>query len=112
MSSQTSVIDRVKDFSGLLSEIESLSDKKKKLWLEIYENAISDRQSAYAMYATLVQISGDKSSEHAIHGKTIATYIERMSKANDQLIKLAELIADAEKPGDVDSNDLYAQINA
>jgi hypothetical protein len=89
-----------------------MSDKKKRLWLEIYENAISDRQSAYAMLGTLIQISGDKSSEHAIHGKTMATYIERMSKANDQLIKLAELIADAEKPEDFNSDDLYNKINA
>jgi hypothetical protein len=35
-----------------------------------------------------------------------------MSKANDQLIKLAELIADAEKPEDFNSDDLYNKINA
>jgi hypothetical protein len=95
-SSERSVKDKIKDFSNLLEEIETLNDKKRKLWTEIYENAITDRQNSYAMFAKLTQIVQDKSAEHAIHGKSIASYIERMSKSNDQLIKLAELIAKAE----------------
>jgi len=102
------VLERIKDFSSLLTQIDSLSDKKRKLWLEIYENAISDRQNSYAMFSQLVKIVQGKSSEHAIHGKTIATYIERMSKANEQLIKLAELIAKAEKADeDINPDDMY-----
>jgi hypothetical protein len=111
-TSGKSVEERLKDFSGLLSEIESLNDKKRQLWTEIYENAITDRQNSYAMFARLVQIAQDKSSEHAVHGKTIATYIERMSKANDQLIKLAELIDKADKKNeDIDPEDLFDKIN-
>lgn len=111
-SSGKSVEERLKDFSGLLNQIESLSDKKRQLWTEIYENAITDRQNSYAMFARLVQIAQDKSSEHAVHGKTIATYIERMSKANDQLIKLAELIDKADKKNeDIDPEDLFDKIN-
>ena len=87
---------KIKDFSDLLSQISDVSDKKKKLWKEIYENAVADRQNAYVLFTTLVDIVEDKSTEHAIHGKTISTYIERMSKANDQLIRLAELIAKSE----------------
>lgn len=94
------VRDKIKDFSNLLEEIESLNDKKRRLWTEIYENAITDRQNSYAMFVRLVQIVQDKSSEHAVHGKTMATYIERMSKSNDQLIKLAELIAKADSKSD------------
>ena len=106
------VEERVKDFSGLLKQIESMSDKKRKLWIEIYENAISDRQNSYAMFSRLVKIVENKSSEHAVHGKTIATYIERMSKANDQLIKLAELIAKAERSDDeIDPEDMYSRMN-
>jgi hypothetical protein len=64
------------------------------------------------MFARLVKIAQDKSSEHAVHGKTIATYIERMSKANDQLIKLAELIDKADKKNEeIDSEDLFDKIN-
>ena len=103
--------DRIKDFSGLLQQIESLNDKKRKLWLEIYENAISDRQNSYAMFSRLVKIVQDKSTEHAVHGKTIATYIERMSKANDQLIKLADLIARAERTNDeINPDDMYERM--
>jgi hypothetical protein len=110
--SDRTVEERIKDFSGLLNQIESLNDKKRKLWMEIYENAISDRQNSYAMFVRLVKIVQDKSSEHAVHGKTIATYIERMSKANEQLIKLAELIAKAERKDDeIDPDEMFERIN-
>lgn len=104
---------KIRDFGGLLDQIESLTDKKKQLWKEIYENAISDRQNAYVMFAKLVKIAQDKSTEHAVHGKTIATYIERMSRANDQLIKLAELIAKADSASNaIDPEDMFERINA
>jgi len=109
---ERTVEERIRDFSGLLNQIESLNDKKRKLWMEIYENAISDRQNSYAMFVRLVKIVQDKSSEHAVHGKTIATYIERMSKANEQLIKLAELIAKAERKDDeIDPDEMFERIN-
>lgn len=107
------VEEKIRDFGGLLDQIESLTDKKKQLWKEIYENAISDRQNAYVMFAKLVKIAQDKSTEHAVHGKTIATYIERMSRANDQLIKLAELIAKADRSGDaIDPEEMFERINS
>ncbi len=40
------VAERVKTFSTLLDSIESLSDKKKALWKEIYANACIDRHNA------------------------------------------------------------------
>ena len=103
--------EKVRDFSSLLDQIEGLSDKKKKLWKEIYENAVYDRQNAYTMFVKLVRIVEDKSTEHAVHGKTIATYIEKMSKANDQLIRLAELVGKAEKSNDeIDSEEMFKKI--
>lgn len=110
--SDRKIEEKIKDFSGLLNQIESLSDKKRQLWKEIYENSISDRQNSYVMFVKLVKIVEDKSTEHAIHGRTIATYIERMSKANDQLIRLAELIAKAEKKDDeIDPDEMFKKIN-
>lgn len=104
--------EKVRDFSDLIKKIDSLDDKKRRLWQEIYENAITDRQNAYAMFIKLMLIVENKSSEHAVHGKTISTYIERMSKANDQLIKLAELIAHAEqKGGQIDPDEMFERIN-
>lgn len=40
----------------------------------------------------MVQNNG---TEHAIHGATLSKYMERMQKANEQLIKLAELVSEA-----------------
>ena len=111
VNSDRSINDKIKDFSNLLNQIETLNDKKKQLWKEIYENAISDRQNSYAMFMKLVKISQDKSTEHAIHGRTISSYIERMSKANDQLIRLAELIAKAEnKNEEINPEEMFEKI--
>ena len=109
--SEKSIKDRIKDFSGLLNQIETVNDKKKQLWKEIYENAITDRQNAYIMFTKLVLIVQDKSTEHAVHGRAISSYIERMSKANDQLIRLAELVAKAEAASEnIDPDDLFNKI--
>lgn len=109
--SERSIEERSRDFGELLNSIESLDDKKRRLWKEIYENAIVDRQNSYVMFTKLVRIVQDKSTEHAVHGKTIATFLERMARANDQLIKLAELIAKAQKGDDtIDPDDMFAKI--
>lgn len=100
--SARSIEARVRDFSDLLSQINGLGDKKKQLWREIYENAITDRQHAYMMFDELVGIVRGKTTEHAVHGRSLASYLERMNKANDQLIKLVELVAKAE---DVDEDE-------
>ena len=109
--SDRSIQDRIKDFSSLLNQIESIADKKKQLWKEIYENAICDRQNAYIMFVKLVMIVQDKSTEHAVHGRTISSYIERMSKANDQLIKLADLVSQAETTSEtIDPDEVFNKI--
>jgi hypothetical protein len=110
--SEIAIEEKVRDFSELLDQIEGLSDKKKKLWKEIYENAVYDRQNAYTLFVRLVKIVEDKSTEHAVHGKSLSAYIEKMSKANDQLIRLAELISKAEKTNDnIDPEDMFKRIN-
>lgn len=108
---ELNVGDRMRDFSTLLDSIESLSQKKKQLWKEIYHNAITDRQNAHATLVQLFQISQGKSTELATHGRTMASMLERMSKSNDQLIRLAELIAKAEQPeGGNDIDDVFKRI--
>lgn len=110
-STERSVEEKIRDFGELLKSIESLDDKKRQLWKEIYENAIADRQNSYVMFTKLVRIVQDKSTEHAVHGKTIATFLERMARANDQLIKLAELIAKAQSKDDtINSDDMFDKI--
>jgi hypothetical protein len=104
--------ERFRDFSELLNKIEGVDDKKKQLWREIYENAITDRQNAFVMFVKLATITDNKSTEHAVHGRTMTAYIERMSKANDQLIRLADLInqSEASVPGTSD-DDMFSMIS-
>ena len=105
--------ERVRDFTKILDQIDTLDDKKKQLWKEIYENAISDRQNAYAMFVQLLAIVQQKSSEHAVHGRTIVSYMERMSRSNDQLIKLADIISRAERAAEaISSEDMFDKIGA
>jgi len=102
---------KAKDFSDLLDQIDGVSDKKKKLWREIYENAIADRQNAYVLFVSLVKIVENDSTEHAVHGKSLSSYIEKMSKANDQLIRLAELVSKSERANDViDPDEMFKRI--
>jgi flagellar biosynthesis chaperone FliJ len=108
---ERSVEERIRDFGEILQDIESIDDKMRRLWREIYENAISDRQNSYVMFTKLVKITGDKSTEHAVHGKGLATYIERMQKSNEQLLRLADLIAQAKKKDDqLNPESLFDQI--
>lgn len=102
---------KIKDFSELVSKIDSIDDKRRALWKEIYEHAITDRQNAYAMFVKLVQIMQDKSTEFAVHARSASSFIERMEKANDQLLKLADLISAAEnKSNNIDSDDMFSRI--
>lgn len=104
---------RCKNFTAILNKIEDLPPEKRLLWQEIYENAITDRQHGYALYSMLVGICGGSTSEHAVHGRTIIGAIEKMAKANDQIIKLAELIRKAEeKENLIDPDIIYNAISA
>jgi hypothetical protein len=50
-------------------------------------------------------------TNHAIHAQNMAKYIEKMSRSNDQLLKLAELIAAAEeKSEEINAENIYSAI--
>lgn len=84
---------KIEQFSDMLSGIKDLDDKKKILWQEIYNNAVTDRENASILFTdTLIQVKGN-AANHNILGPVIVKYIERMSRANDQILKLAELVA-------------------
>lgn len=108
--------DQMRDFGTLLNSLDKTLDKKKQLWKLIFENAITDRKNAYLVFADLYVSVHSRPAEHAIHGQTLSKYMERMSKATDQLLKLAELVASAEEklPKDVDDrmsdDDIYSSI--
>lgn len=98
MADVLSLDKKVREFQGLLDRIEGVEDKKKALWRDIYENAITDRAHAYTLYVELHAIMKNDAAQHAIQGPQIVKYLERMSKTTDQLLKLADLVAAAEKP--------------
>lgn len=85
----------IDDFNKLIDTLGSLHDKKKALWKQIYNNAVLDRRNAYIMFGDLFAKVYGSVADHAIHGPTLAKYLERMEKSNTQLIKLAEILDDA-----------------
>jgi len=101
---------KVKQFADLLDSIDTLEDKRKFLWKEIYENSINDRECAAFLFADLfTDLSG--SAQHAVAGTIAAKYLERMSKSNDQILKLAELISKAEEQSaQINPDDIYNTI--
>ena len=102
---------KVKQFNELLETITSAEDKKKALWKEIYENAISDRDNAFLLFHEAYSNMSNAIAEHIAVGPILNKYIERMSKCNDQLIKLAELVSEAEaQNAKIDPEDVFSKI--
>ena len=103
------VEDKISRFSELLDSLENTEDKKKLLWREIYENSLSDRENARVLLTDLLVQTRGNLANHGTYGTILTKYLERMSKSNDQILRLAELIAkEDEKP--VDINDIYGKI--
>ena len=102
--------EKIKEFSDLLDGLESTEDKKKLLWKEIYENALTDRENAYALFTDLMKESQGNSANHAMFGQTMSKYLERMCRSNDQILKLAELIAKEEQK-QVSMDDVFDRIS-
>jgi len=100
---------KVKKFEELIMSIDGIDEKKKTLWKEIYENATTDRENASILFTdSLMQIKGN-TANHTILGPIIVKYIERMSRANDQILKLAEIIGSEEKP--INMDEIYNSID-
>ena len=103
--------DKIKEFGDILDSIENTGDKKKMLWKEIYENAVSDRENAYILFHEAYSSMMKSTAEHITVGPVLNKYLERMNKANDQLLKLAELISKAEEQSTkIDPEDIFSQI--
>tara|TARA_S200000501_G_scaffold268128_1_gene251870 strand:- start:180 stop:542 length:363 start_codon:yes stop_codon:yes gene_type:complete len=103
--------EKVKQFSELLDSIDSLEDKKKSLWKEIYENSISDRENAFILFSEAYTSMSNTASEHISVGPILNKYLERMNKSNEQLIKLAELLSKAEENATkIDPEDIFSKI--
>lgn len=104
----------LKNFSDLLDTLDSLPQQKKSLWREVYYNAVTDRRAAYVLYNDLLTSIIGYPAQHAIHGPIMAKYIERVSRSNDQIIRLAELVAEAQalENSNIDTNDIFDKISS
>ncbi len=103
--------DKIKEFSDLLMSLENTEDKKKLLWKESYQNAIEDRESAAILLNDLLVTIPGNTTNHSTYGSLATKYLERMSKCNDQIIKLAEVIAkEQERQDAVSPEDIFKSI--
>ena len=104
---------KIEDFGDILDSIESAADKKKLLWKEIYENALNDRENAAILFMELMKLSQGNAAQHTTFGPIMSKYLERMSKSNDQILRLAELIDKAEcKEEVINPDDIFNQIGS
>ena len=110
MKNKKSTEDNIKDFADLLDSLQSKEDKKKLLWKEAYENALYDRENANILLTDLLlQVKGSVPL-HTSLGSIMSKYLERMSKSNDQILRLAELFAKEEEKEQISSDDIFNQI--
>ena len=102
---------KIDQFGDILSTIDSLEDKKRHLWREIYENALVDRENAAMLFTSIHgEIVG--SAQHSLLGQIATKYLERMCKSNDQILRLAELIDKAEQRNErIDPDDVFDKIS-
>ena len=104
---------KIKEFSELLDSLQSTEDKKKLLWKESYQNAVEDRETAGLLLTDLVVQCQGSQTNHLQFGVLMTKYLERMSKSNDQILKLVELIAkETEKSENISDDDIFNQINS
>lgn len=104
--------NQIKNFADILDSIESLESKKKMLWKDIYENSLEDREKAKMLFNDAYISMQGGVNEHMNIGSILSKYIERMSKSNDQILKLAELIAkEEEKSETISDDDIFSKIN-
>ena len=105
--------EKIKEFGDLLDTLSNTEDKKKLLWKEAYQNALDDRENAHILFVDLLKISVNNSANHIQFGTIMSKYLERMSKSNDQILKLAELIAKEEDKNDtITADDLFDKIGS
>lgn len=103
--------DKIKEFGDLLDTLSNTEDKKKLLWKEAYQNAIDDRLTTSILVNDLIVSIPGSSANHATHGILMTKYLERMSKCNDQILKLAELVAKEQAREDnIPIDDIFKQM--
>ena len=102
----------IQNFADILDGIDSLENKKKMLWKEIYENSLEDREKAKMLFNDAYLSMTSDINTHMNVGAIMSKYLERMCRSNDQILKLAELIAkEEEKSEAISDDDIFGRIN-
>ena len=102
---------KIEVFSEILDGLTATQDKKKLLWKEIYENAVIDRDNASMLFDDAWKNMSEGSTGHVTMGGVMTKYLERMCKSNEQILRLAELIAKAEEESaKIDPDDIFSEI--
>lgn len=101
---------KLDNFDFLLKEMQKLSEKEKNLWKEIYDNAISDRNSADVLYTNLYMDIQRKPVDERFASYTLASklfndILTRMERSNAQLITLASMIREVREKEEPDLGD-------
>jgi hypothetical protein len=104
---KTQVKSGLQDFTALLSDLE-LDPRLASLWKLIYANAMTDRKNAFALWLDLYVKTFNNEENHFKHGQTLTKYMEMMSKSNQQLLKLAELVDNARTQYEIKQDDNIA----
>lgn len=110
------LIDELEKFDTLvIKEDSGIDEKIVSLWIEIYKNACADRNYAQGLYADgLTKMSSGHLSFMEI-SSSMAKFLERMNKSNDQLLKLSEIILktleEKEQKSDMTEDDIFNQIS-
>jgi argininosuccinate lyase len=102
---------KLEAFSDILDDLASTEEKKKLLWKEVYENALVDRENAGMLFTDAWSRMGTGSTEHVTLGTTLTKYLERMSKSNEQILRLVEIISKAEeRDARMEPDDIFSSI--
>ena len=102
---------KIKEFLTVLIRLDKLDPKTKALWVEIYENANSDRERASILFTESFKLMGQSSADHITMGPILVKYIEKMTKCNDQILQLALLVQKAQEETDkMNPENIFSQI--
>lgn len=82
----------INQFASLIKKAEFVDEKQKFLWRRIFKNALDDRRIASILLMDLYVNTVQAADKHVMHGDLLAKYMERMEKANTQIIKLSEMV--------------------
>jgi hypothetical protein len=112
MQNNHEIEQKISSFGDVMKNTSDIDEKKKALWQEVYSNAHEDRLTAQSLFiGVFSKISHSDMSTHIALGPIAIKYLERMTKANDQLLSLCEIVAkEIGRQAELNTEDIFKQI--